>query len=91
MSIACTRINNEPLSTSLLGDDKEPNVFNSIFHKKDGASLHQVTNETHVVTLAVLEKWIKIPTSLSQPGFHVSNLRSWRKHTLLVRIQVRRS
>ena len=58
MSVAGTHINNEPLSTSLLGDDKEPSVFNSIFNQRDGAGLNQIANETHIVTLAVLENWI---------------------------------
>ena len=29
----CTRINHGPLSTSLLGNEKEPNVFNSVLDK----------------------------------------------------------
>ena len=63
MSIACTRINNEPLSTSLLVDEKEPNVFNNIIHKRDGAS--QIANETKMVSLAVLENWVNVTASRS--------------------------
>ena len=58
MSVACTRINNEPLSTSLLGNEKETNMLNSIFDKPDGTSLHQIANETHIVSPTVLENWI---------------------------------
>ena len=38
MSVASTRIINEPLSPSLLGNEKETYVFNSRFHKPDGAN-----------------------------------------------------
>ena len=51
MSIACTRIKNEPLSTSLLGNEKEPNVLKSILNKIDGASFNQIANETNMVSL----------------------------------------
>ena len=40
--IACTRLNHEPLSTSLLDNEKETNVFNSRFNKPEGASLDQI-------------------------------------------------
>ena len=62
-------INNEPLSTSLLGNEKEPNVFNSIFNKLDGISLHQIANETYVVSLAVLKNWINVTTGRSPTEF----------------------
>ena len=66
MSIACTRINDEPLSPDLLGYEKEPNVFNSIFHKRDGASLHQIENETNIVSPAVLENPAGLPCQQPQ-------------------------
>ena len=46
MSVACPRINNEPLSPSLLGNEQETNVFNRRFKKPDGPSLHQIANKT---------------------------------------------
>ena len=39
MSVACTCINDEPLRPSLLGNEIETKVFNSIFKKPDGTSL----------------------------------------------------
>ena len=62
MSAACKRINNELPSTSLLGDQKEPNVFNNSLNKPNGTSYQQIANEPRVVTLAVLENWINITT-----------------------------
>ena len=53
MSLACTRINNEPLSPNLLGSEKETNVFNSVFRKRDGASTNQIPNETNIGSPAV--------------------------------------
>ena len=82
MSIACTRINNEPLSTRLLGNEKEPNVFNSIFNRINGASF---------VSPAVLDNWINVAAGRPQTGFHINNLRNKTKHALFVRIQVRTS
>ena len=76
---------NEPLSTSPLGNEKETNVLNSVLNKLDGTSLNQIANETHVVSLGVLENWINVTTDWSQPGFNVSNLRKRTKHTLLFR------
>ena len=40
MSVACTSINNEYLSRSLLGNKKETNVFNRSLNKPDGTSFH---------------------------------------------------
>ena len=62
MSVACTRINNEPLSPSLLGNQKETNVFSSRFNKTDGTIFHQITDKTHAVAPAVLEDWINVTT-----------------------------
>ena len=70
MSVACTRINDETQSPSLIGNEKETNVFNSGFNKPDGASLDKITDESHVVTLAVLENRINATTGRSQLGFH---------------------
>ena len=89
MSVACTRINNDPLRTRLLGNEKEPNVLNSIFHKRDGANFNQIANETNIVSPALQENWINVPTSRSQTGLHVRKIRSKTKHTLLALIQVR--
>ena len=69
VSIACTRINNEPLSTSLLGRRKETNAFNSIFNKADETRFNHIANETHVVTPAVLEDWVYINDRPVQTGF----------------------
>ena len=44
MSVACTSINDEPLSTNLLGNEKETNMFNSIFNKPEGNSFNQIAN-----------------------------------------------
>ena len=70
MSVACTRINDETPSPSLIGNEKETNVFNSGFNKPDGASLDKITDESHVVTPAVLENRINVTTGRSQLGFH---------------------
>ena len=86
MSVACAYMNDEPL-----GNEEETKMFNLRRKKSDGTSLHQITYKTHVVTLAVLENWISVPTRRSQPGFHISNLRNRTKHTLPFRIQVRTS
>ena len=59
-------------------------MFNSRFNKPDGTSLHKITNETHLMTLA--GDWINVTTGQPQRGFHVSNLRNRTKHTLLTRI-----
>ena len=56
------------MSYSLLGNDKETSV-QRFFNKPDGTSFNQIANETHVVTLAVVEDWINIATGRSQPGF----------------------
>ena len=50
MSFACTRINNEPLSTSFLGNEQETNVFNCSLNKPGGTSSHVIADETRVVT-----------------------------------------
>ena len=63
MSVACTSINHEPVSSSILGNEKETNVFNSSLNKPNGSSFNQITNETHVVTPAVLENWINVTTN----------------------------
>ena len=63
--------------------------FNRTFNKIDGASFNQITNVTHIVAPSVLENWTNVTAGQSQPGFHVSNLRT--KRTLLIRIQVRTS
>ena len=49
MSVACTRINNEPLSPSLLGNETETNALDSRFNEPDGTNFHQITDETHLV------------------------------------------
>ena len=69
MSVPCTTINDEPLSPSLVGNEKETNVFNSRFIKPDG-SLHQVTNEIHAVT-QVLEIWMHVPTRTSRASIQI--------------------
>ena len=68
---------NEPLSTSLFGDGEETNVFHSRFNKPDGTSLHQITNETHIVTPVVLGRLVQrngrpVPTGFpcQQPQRH---------------------
>ena len=77
MSIACTRINDEPLGTSLLGDKKEePNSFNRIFSKIDGASFNQIRNETHIVAPTVLENWTNVTAASHNQVFHIGNLRN---------------
>ena len=88
MLVAFTRINDEPLSPSLLGHELETNGLNSRFNKP---SLHQITNQAQVVTPAVLENWINVTTGWSQRSFQLSNLRTRMKCTLLIRIQVRTS
>ena len=55
MSVARTHINNESLSTSLLGNEKETDVFHNRFNNPNWTSLCPITNEAHVVTSAVLE------------------------------------
>ena len=62
ISVACNRINNEPLSNSLLGHEKETNEFNSRFDKLDGTSFFQTTDKAKVVTSAVLEHSINVTT-----------------------------
>ena len=76
MTIACTSINNEPLSTSLLGKKEEINVLNSVFDKTDGTSLDQIADQTHTVAPAVLENWINSTDGRPQTGFNVTNLRN---------------
>ena len=71
----CTRINDEPLSSNVLGNEEEPNVLNSSLHKPDGTSFSE-THETHVVTPAVLENWINVTAGRQQPGLINNNLRS---------------
>ena len=71
MSVARTRINNKPLSPSLLGNEEKTNVFNSRLNKPDGTSFHQITNKTQAVTPAVLENWINEtagPSWVSKPA-----------------------
>ena len=66
MSVACTRISDEPLSSSLLGNEKN-NVFKNNFNKPDGTSFNQIANEPRMVTPAVLEDIDHVPT-----GFPIS-------------------
>ena len=77
----------EKQKTSLPGNDKETNVFKSIFNRPDGTSFNHIANETHEVSPTGLEKWINVTTSLV-PN-HINNLRNKTKHTLLIRIRAR--
>ena len=62
MSVACTRINDE--LCSLLGNEKETDVFHSRLDKPDGTSFHQITDKTYVVTPTVLETDRLVPAGL---------------------------
>ena len=74
---------------TLLGNEKETNVFDSRFNKIDRASFNQIANETNIVSSTVLENWINVTAGRSQPSLHISNLRNRTKHTLFFRIQLR--
>ena len=68
-SFACTRIKNKPLTSSLLGKEKETNVFNSILNKPDGNQFSpDQRTKHHIATPAVLEDWINVTTIQSQMG-----------------------
>ena len=88
---AGTRISGGPLSTSLLGNETETNLLNSIFNKPDDSSFNEIANETHVVSPAVLENRVNVTDGPCQPGFSVSHLGNMTEHALLIRIQVRTS
>ena len=87
MSVACTSINDEPLSTSLVDNEREANVFNNIPNKHDGLSFHQIPDETHAVMLAVLENWIDVTTGVLQ----CQQPRIRAKRALLIHIEMRTS
>ena len=59
MSSVGTRLNNKPLSTSLLGQRRRSQRVNSIFGETDGTSLDQLAIGTHVV-------WPRHRTKLDQ-------------------------
>ena len=86
MTVDCTRINNVPLTTSFLGNNKRHERVQQ--HPQQTRWNQPSPDHGHVATQTVLENWINVSTGRSQPGFHVSNK---TKHTLLVRIQVRTS
>ena len=81
MSVACTRINDEPLSPSLLRNEEKTNVFNSRFNKLHATSIHQITDKTHFGTPTVLENWINTSTGQSRSGLHVSDLEAYAAFT----------
>ena len=60
MSVACRRISNEPLSSIVVDNEEKTDVFNSLFDKPHGTSLHQITDKTQVVNPAVLENPINV-------------------------------
>ena len=81
MSFACTSVNNESLSTSILSNKKATNEFHSIFNKPRWNQL-QPDHERNPRSDAGCAG----TTGQSQPAFDVSNLRNRTKHTLLIRI-----
>ena len=50
MSVACASILDESLSASILGNNKETYVFNTVLNKPDGTSDKQIPEEIDIVT-----------------------------------------